>query len=122
MVDLEIRRAERLLRSARELFDHGDLAGVAGLAYQAFEAAMIALTININGSDAGSHSARRERAKELLGPDRDKIDFLWEVRNIDFYGNPKLNSPKRDLVEEEVKEALDTVERIIEKTKDMLGA
>jgi hypothetical protein len=37
MADLDLERAERLLQSARDLFFQSDLAGVAGLAYQAFE-------------------------------------------------------------------------------------
>ncbi len=120
MAELDIERAEGLLESARGLFDQGDLAGVAGLAYQAFESAMIALTDVINGTDSGGHAARRVRAKDLLSSHRDKIDFLWEVRNVDFYGNPQLNQPKRKLTNKEVKEALDTVGIISEDIKQML--
>lgn len=89
MANVDLDRAKRLLRSAKDLFDQGDIAGVAGLAYQAFESAFIALTIEKNGVDAGSHSTRRERAKALLSQHRDKIETLWEIRNIDFYGNPQ---------------------------------
>lgn len=97
MAGVDWNRAERLLQSARDLLAQGDLARVAGLAYQAFESALIALTREINGVDPGGHAARRERAKQLLAEHRDKIDRLWEARNIDFYGNPGLNEPKREL-------------------------
>lgn len=121
-VGADIERAEGLLESARGLFHQGDLAGVAGLAYQAFESAMIALTEEINGADPGSHASRRSRAKVLLSSHRDRIDFLWEVRNVDFYGNPMLNQPKRGLTKEEVREALDSVETIIEEIKRILSS
>ena len=94
MADVDIERAKVLLASARDLYQQGDLAGVAGLAYQAFESSMIALTEEVNGADPGSHAARRSRAKVLLSSHHEKIDFLWEVRNVDFYGNPQLNQPK----------------------------
>jgi len=70
---------------------------------------MIALTEEVNGADPGSHAARRSRAKDLLRSHQDNIDFLWEVRNVDCYGNPQLNQPKCELRKEEVGEALDTV-------------
>lgn len=121
MADLDLERAERLLQSARDLFARGDLAGVAGLAYQAFESALIALTIEKNGTNAGSHLARRERAKALLSHHRDKIDFLWEVRNVDFYGNPQPFQPKREVAKAEVKEALETVEAIVQEVRQILA-
>lgn len=43
MADLDLERAKKLLKSARDLFNKGDVQGVAGLAYQAFESANIAL-------------------------------------------------------------------------------
>ena len=121
MADLDLERAQRLLQSARTLFDQGDLAGVAGLAYQAFESALIALTIEKNGADAGSHLARRERAKALLSHHRDKIDLLLEIRNVDFYGNPWPFHPKREVTEAEVKEALEMVEAIIREVRRILA-
>lgn len=33
MADLDLERAKKLLKSARDLFDKGDVQGVAGLAY-----------------------------------------------------------------------------------------
>jgi len=122
VADVDIERAEVLLASARDLHQQGDLAGVAGLAYQAFESAVIALTEEVNGADPGSHAARRSRAKELLSSHQEKIDFLWEVRNVDFYGNPQINQPKRELNKAEVGEALDTVETIIGEFKNILSS
>jgi len=90
MADLDLERAKRLFKSATALYERGDLAGVAGLAYAAFESAIIALTTKRNGLDYSSHSLRRQRAKVLLENYRDTIDVLWEVRNIDFYGNVKI--------------------------------
>ncbi len=90
MVDIDMERAKNLLKSAEDLHEQGDLAGVAGLAYAAFESAIMSLTDKINGKDYHSHRLRKERAKEMLSKHEDKMDFLWEVRNIDFYGNVKL--------------------------------
>lgn len=117
MADLDIKRAERLLKSASDLYKEGDIAGVAGLAYQAFESALVALSMKMNGSNGGTHLARRERAKELLVKFQDKIDFLWSVRNVDFYGNIMRREDKREISREEVKEALNIVEQIIEEIK-----
>jgi len=121
LVDLDLERGERLLRSARTLLAQGDLAGVAGLAYQAFESALIALTRAMDGANAGSHGARRERAKTLLAEHRGKIDLLWEVRNVDFYGNPRLGAPRRALTRSEVDEALGTIEDMFDVIKKMLA-
>jgi len=96
------------------------LAGVAGLAYQAFESALIALTQEINGADPGSHIARREWAKQLLAEHRDKIDRLWEARNIDFYGNPSPHQPKRELTRAEAEEALDAVTQMLAAARQIL--
>lgn len=90
MADLDLERAKRLFKSATALYERGDMAGVAGLAYAAFESAIIALTKKRNGLDYSSHSLRRQRAKVLLENYRDTIDVLWEVRNIDFYGTVKI--------------------------------
>lgn len=121
MADVDWSRGERLLQSARDLLAQGDLAGVAGLAYQAFESALIALTQEINGADPGGHVARRDRAKQLLAEHRDKIDRLWEARNIDFYGNPGLHQPKRELTRAEAEKALDAVTQIFAAAKQMLA-
>ena len=42
-LDLDLKRAKSLLKSAKDLYERGDMAGVAGLAYAAFESAIIAL-------------------------------------------------------------------------------
>jgi HEPN domain-containing protein len=120
MADIDIERAENLMKSARYLISQDDLAGVAGLAYQAFESAVISLTSVINGSDSRTHAARRERAKALLSNHRANIDLLWEVRNVDFYGNTHLYQPRRKLTKEEAVDALNTVEIIITDIKQML--
>lgn len=39
MADLDMERAKNLLDSAEDLYQKGDLAGVAGLSYAAFESA-----------------------------------------------------------------------------------
>lgn len=42
-----------------------------------------------------------------------QMDLLWEIRNIDFYGNIKIGSQKREISEKEVEEALKSVKKII---------
>ena len=66
MDNLDMKRARSLLRSAKDLYDTGDLAGVAGLAYAAFESATMALTARVNGKDHQNHKLRMERVKTLL--------------------------------------------------------
>jgi HEPN domain-containing protein len=119
-LDLDLERAKKLLKSAKDLYERCDMAGVAGLAYAAFESAIIALTKKKNGIDYPSHLLRRERAKVLLDKYQDKIDVLWEVRNIDFYGNVKIGSERRELSRDEVETGLNAVEKIIEEVESIL--
>lgn len=93
---------------------------MAGLAYAAFESANIALTDKVNGKDYPSHHLRKERVKKILSPYQDKMDMLWEIRNIDFYGNIKLGSPKREISPEEVREGLNIVGNIIDEIEKIL--
>ena len=55
MADLDLERAKKLLKSAQDLFNEGDVSGVAGLAYQSFESAIIALLKKRNGYDQDTH-------------------------------------------------------------------
>ena len=112
MVNLDFQRAEKLLKSAKVLYEQNDFSGVAGLAYQALESAIIGLTNERGEIISGS--------KELLKAGQEKIDFLWDARNIDFYGNVKRFEPKRELTAPEVKEVLGTVEEIIGKIKNLI--
>ena len=122
MADLDLERAKNLLKSAKDLYEQGDMAGVAGLAYAAFESAIIALIKKKNGMDYPSHLLRRERAKILLIEKyQDKIDLLWEVRNIDFYGNVKIGSEMREISRAEVEDGLNAVEEIIEEVEKVLN-
>lgn len=109
-----------MLKSAQGLYEQGYLAGVAGLAYAAFESATMTLTIKINGKDYSGHNLRRERAKTLLKKYPDKIDLLWEIRNIDFYGNVKIGAKKREITLEEVKESLNAIKTIIREIEEIL--
>jgi len=120
MVELDIDRARQLLNSARMLFSSGDHSGVAGLAYQAFESATMALLHLKNGKDKRSHMGRRKRAKEILTSRSDIIDRLWEIRNIDFYGNTRVDECKREVSEDEIRECLEAVEHIVEEIELIL--
>lgn len=113
MADLDLERAKKLLKSARDLFSKGDAQGVAGLAYQAFESANIALLKKKNGRDQKSHFGRKKRAKELLTQFEDKIDSLWQIRNIDFYGNIAIDGDEEEIDPDDVKECFEVVESII---------
>lgn len=121
MADLDLERARRLLKSAKDLLNEGDVHGVAGLAYQAFESASIALLKRKNGYDQKSHYGRRKRAKELLLEFSDVIDGLWRIRNIDFYGNVSLGTEEEEVKPAEVKKGLRMVERIIFKIEEFLN-
>ncbi len=43
----------------------------------------------------------------------DKMDLLWEIRNIDFYGNVKIGAHKREISHQEVEDGLKSVKEII---------
>lgn len=119
MANLDFQRAGKLLKSAWLLYKQGDLSGVAGLAYQALESAIIGLATQIGETNGGTHKDRLEKAKKLLKSGQDKIDFLWKARNIDFYGNVRRFGQKRELTPDEVREVIETVEKIINKIRDL---
>lgn len=121
MADVNLERAKNLLRSAVHLCERGDVYGVAGLSYQAFESATVALMERVNGADGKTHFSRRERAKELLAKYRDKIDVLWEARNVDFYGNVELGGGRREISSEEVKRCLALVEKMVKEIEELIG-
>jgi len=118
MDDLE--RARKLLKSARDLFEMDDFAGVAGLTYQAIESAIIALTSKKNGKEYTDHVSRRKRAEEVLNLSKQTLRSLWSARNIDFYGNEKTGDEKKELTKEEIKAALTNAEDIIKNVEDNL--
>lgn len=120
MARIDLQRARKLLKSAETLYETRDYFGVAGLAYQAFESAVICLIEVKNGEDQKSHATRRRRAKQLLSEYRDKIDNLWDIRNIDFYGNVRLGGDKREISEEEAKDSLDIVGNIIDEIESFV--
>lgn len=107
-----------MLASAIHLDAIGDAPGAAGLAFQAADLAMKALTIAIDGSDAGSHHARMQRARELLEADPAALRLLWETRQRDFYGDASAGDEMRLPSEEQVREALSVAARLI----DRIGA
>ena len=117
MAGIDLERARKLLESAETLFEADDYHGVAGLAYQAFESAVMCLIEIRNGMDQRSHAGRRKRAKELLKEYRDRIDTLWDIRNIDFYGNISVGKQKREITRKEAEENLETVKSIIEEVE-----
>lgn len=110
MADLNLKRAHALLKSARELYEQGELAGVAGLAYQAFESAMMALA---KEKDRPNHAYRCRLAVELLHTSQESINKLWEARNVDFYGNEKIGQTAREIELSEVEICLNVVEEFI---------
>ncbi|MDD4810595.1 MAG: HEPN domain-containing protein [Methanobacterium formicicum] len=120
MVDLDMERAKNLLKSAEDLYEQGDLAGVAGLGDAAFESALMALTNKINGKDYSSHRSRKNRAKEILQGHEKQMDLLWEIRNIDFYGNVKLGHQKREISQEEIENGLASVKEIIKEIDEII--
>ncbi len=119
MVERDLTRAKALLASAEKLYRTGDLAGVAGLAYQAFESAVMAFNKIVKGKDVASHQRRMQTAREIFSERADDLKFLWNMRNIDFYGDV---SPGDfgELQKERVEKVLVTVREIIEKTEKMV--
>jgi hypothetical protein len=80
MGDLTLDRAEDLLRTARSILDAGRVAGVAGLSYQAVEAASVHLIRIVNGREPGKHRGRSTRASELLHLCEGEMNRLWEIQ------------------------------------------
>jgi len=121
MADKDLGRARALLKSAETLYKEGDLAGVAGLAYQAFESAVIEFNKIVKGKDSASHKSRMETAKDIYAEHIHDLDFLWEMRNIDFYGNKKAGEVEdAGLEKEKIAKVLTTVRDIIIKTEELL--
>jgi HEPN domain-containing protein len=120
MAEVDLSRAKSLLRSARELFELGETAGVAGLAYQAFESATMFLLEEVNGSDGTTHSSRQARAKALLRRYGGEVDFIWRARNIDFYGNVRLGEKKEELSRDDAKRALSLIGGMLEEVEALI--
>lgn len=93
---------------------------MAGLSYQAVEAAAAHLIEVVNGHDPGGHSKRMARATQLLHLCKAELDRLWEARNIDFYGNVSIGRPRRRITPEEARDSLDTAKSIIASVKELL--
>jgi hypothetical protein len=47
--------------------------------------------------------------------------MLWEIRNIDFYGNIKIGSPKREISQEEVERGINVIEKVIAEIERILS-
>lgn len=120
MVGLDLKRAKDLLNSAEKLFEGEDLAGSGGLAYQAFESAVMAVTKFKGEKDRPDHFKRRKKAKELLKVSEKAVKKLWTVRNVDFYGNEKIGEEAREIEKEEVESSLKEVKKVIEKIEKEL--
>jgi len=113
-------RAWALLKAAQSLAAEEDIAGSAGLAYQAADLASKALAQAIDGSDPGSHRGRMRRAQQLLNTHTDKLDFLWELRQKDFYGDVSLGGAPGTPSNDEVREALSIVQEILSEIDHVL--
>ncbi len=120
MANLDFQRAKNLLQSAEHLWEQSDFAGAGGLAYQAFESAIIALSKYKGNPDYPDHQKRRKKAEELLKLSEGTVKKLWIVRNVDFYGNEKIGEEERELNKEEVEFSIQEVRRIIEKIEQEL--
>ena len=120
MARIDLERAEALLGTARHSLERGDFAGVAGLAYQAFESAVSYLLGEVNGRDPGTHMGRLRRAKELIRDTRDEVNLIYAMRNIDFYSNVETGGPKLVLTEDETRRALSIAEDFISEIKALL--
>ena len=118
MANRDIKRAKSLLKAAEHLYGYGDMAGVAGIAYQSFESAIMALNKK-HGKDKPSHVFRRDEAKKFISDFEEKIDLLWEFRNIDFYGDIEKGKEK-ELNKDQIKESLEIVKKVIELVEKLL--
>jgi HEPN domain-containing protein len=112
-----LERAKAHLASARFLQESGpdDIAGIAGLAFQAVDLAGKVLTAEIDGEDAGSHRARMIRTQEIVRTQQGKLDFLWNIRQRDFYGDDYAGGPASTPTTAQVKRALNIASEIIER-------
>ncbi|HLD72355.1 MAG TPA: hypothetical protein VJA23_02115 [Candidatus Nanoarchaeia archaeon] len=115
----DLTKAKNLLRSAEDLFVRKEFAGVAGLAYQAFEVGIIVLSENLQ-EILKDHLSRRKKAEELLGIPTQMMKKIWRYRNVDFYGNERIGENKIELSEIEIKEALTTVKDLLIKIENLI--
>jgi HEPN domain-containing protein len=121
MGEVTLERAEDLLLTARSILEGDRVAGIAGLSYQAVEAAAVHLIKIVNGHDPGGHYKRAARASELLHLCKDEMERLWKLRNIDFYGNELVGEPERSIGLDEAKDSLETAMRLVAQVKSLLA-
>lgn len=115
----DLTKAKNLLRSAEDLFARKEFAGVAGLAYHAFEVGIIVLSENLQ-ENLKDHLSRRKKAEELLGVPAQIMKKIWCYRNVDFYGNERIGENKTELSEIEIREALTTVKDLLIKIENLI--
>lgn len=115
-----LRRARELFSAAQSLASQRNLTGAAGLAYQAFDLAAKALAQALDGADPGSHRSRMLRAQRELTRHEDKLVFLWEIRQKDFYGDVRPGGRQGVPTEEEVADAIAIVGDILEDIEKVL--
>ena len=120
MGEVTLERAEDLLLAARSILEGDRVAGIAGLSYQAVEAAAVHLIKIVNGHDPGGHYKRATRASELLHLCKDEMGRLWKLRNIDFYGNVLVGEPERSIGLDEARDSLETAMRLVAQVRSLL--
>lgn len=115
-------RGWELFAAAESLVRDENVTGAAGLAYQAFDLAAKALTKAIDGADPGSHRGRMQRAERLLTRHADKLNFLWQIRQKDFYGDVTPGGVEELPQVADVEEALRIVKDILQEIDGALHA
>lgn len=94
---------------------------MAGLAFQAIDLASKALTEAIDGTDPGSHRARMRRVQKLIQADQADLEFLWEIRQRDFYGDVTLGAPRQLPTEEQIRSSLSLAKNLIDRIAQALA-
>lgn len=117
-----LERAKQLLTSAEFLHEEygDDVAGAAGLAFQAIDLASKTLTEQIDGADAGGHQARMKRVQKIIRVRQTDLRAAWRARQRDFYGNTVIGGEAEPLSREEVVRTLSVAREIVRQIDEVL--
>jgi hypothetical protein len=61
-----------------------------------------------------------QRVRQLIQADESELNFLWEIRQRDFYGDAALGAPRELPTDEQVREALSVARKLIDRISQVL--
>ena len=62
-----------------------------------------------------------QRVRQIIQADQAELDFLWEIRQRDFYGDAALGAPRGVPSDEQVRTSLSVARKLIDRIAQALA-